>query len=93
MFRILDMLPDVLRGPYETVLSGGDEEVQQLVKAADKLSAYIKCVEELKAGNGEFRSAEQQIKEALKQSELPEVHYFMENFMPAIGMTLDELTK
>ena len=91
--KLLDMLPDALRGAYEPVLCGGDEEVRQIVKAADKLSAYIKCVEELKAGNGEFRSAEEQIKEALAQSELPEVRYFMENFMPAFGMTLDELTK
>ena len=63
------------------------------MKAADKLAAYIKCVEELRAGNEEFRSAEAQIRETLEASELPEIAYFMENFLPAFGMTLDELTK
>ena len=62
-----------------------------VVKAADKLSAYIKCVEELKAGNGEFRQAAEQTLEALKGYELPELDYFMEHFLPAFGLTLDEL--
>ena len=61
------------------------------MKAADKLSAYIKCVEELKAGNGEFRAAAEQTKQALLASPLPEVGYFMEHFLPAFGLTLDEL--
>ena len=91
--KLLDMLPDRLRGAYEPVISCRDEEVNEIVKAADKLSAYIKCVEELKAGNGEFKSAEEQIRKILEDSQLPEVKYFMDNFMPAFGMTLDELTK
>ncbi len=91
--KLLDMLPDELRGSYEAVLSCEDAGVEAIVKAADKLSAYIKCVEELKAGNGEFRSAEEQIRTALEASPLPEVKYFMEHFMPAFGMTLDELTR
>ena len=57
------------------------------------MAAYIKCIEELRAGNEEFRSAEQQIRTALEASELPEIAYFMERFLPAFGMTLDELTK
>ena len=63
------------------------------MKAADKLAAYIKCIEELRAGNEEFRSAEAQIRKTLEASELPEIAYFMEGFLPAFGMTLDELTK
>lgn len=91
--KLLEMLPDELQPAYKSVLSCEDGEVEAIVKAADKLSAYIKCVEELKAGNGEFRSAEEQIRNTLEASPLPEVKYFMENFMPAFGMTLDELTK
>lgn len=91
--KLLEMLPNELQGAYKPVLSCEDREVEELVKAADKLSAYIKCVEELKAGNGEFRSAEEQIRGILEKSPLPEVKYFMEHFMPAFGMTLDELTR
>ena len=91
--KLLEMLPEELKGAYKPVLSCEDREVEELVKAADKLSAYIKCVEELKAGNGEFRSAEEQIRNTLENSSIPEVKYFMEHFMPAFGMTLDELTR
>ena len=55
--KLLSMLPRELRGAYAPVLTGVEAEVERLVKAADKLSAYIKCVEELKAGNTEFREA------------------------------------
>jgi len=61
------------------------------VKAADKLSAYIKCVEELKAGNSEFRDAAVQTRAALEEYELPEVTYFLETFMPSFSLTLDQL--
>lgn len=91
--KLLEMLPEELRPAYRETISGDDEQLQAIVKAADKLSAYIKCVEELKAGNGEFRSSEKQIRAALEASPLPEVKYFLENFMPAFGMTLDELTR
>ena len=62
-----------------------------MVKAADKLSAYIKCVEELKAGNNEFRQAAGQTRKALEGYELPEVTYFLETFMDSFSLTLDEL--
>ena len=91
--RLLGFLPEEMRPAYGSLLSGGDESVHALVKAADKLSAYIKCIEELRAGNQEFRSAEQQIREALEASDLPEVGYFMAHFLPSFGMTLDELTE
>ena len=91
--KLLEMLPEELQGAYKPVLSCDDPEVEAIVKAADKISAYIKCVEELKAGNGEFRSAEEQIRNNLENSTMPEVKYFMERFMPAFGMTLDELTR
>ena len=66
-------------------------EIQQLVKAADKLSAYIKCLEELKAGNTEFKQAAEQTRYALDDMELPELDYFLENFLPSFKLTLDEL--
>lgn len=90
--KLLSLLPEALRPAYAPLLR---EEcgsgIQELVKAADKLSAYIKCVEELKAGNAEFRQAEAQIRSVLEGSPLPEVGYFMEHFAPAFGLTLDEL--
>ena len=90
--KLLDTLPKELRGAYEPLLTGETEErVHDLVKAADKLSAYIKCIEERKAGNNEFLSAEKQTRESLLHSDLPEVKYFMENFIPAFEKTLDEL--
>ena len=68
-----------------------DGEVIELVKAADKLSAYIKCVEELKAGNAEFRRAAEQTRAALDAMHLPELDYFMEHCAESFSMTLDEL--
>ncbi len=91
--QLTQLLPAELRPAYTELLQGGSGETRELVKAADKLAAYIKCIEELRAGNQEFRSAEEQIRTALEASELPEIAYFMENFLPAFGMTLDELTK
>ena len=90
--KLLATLPEALRPGYEDLLTGDSaRELHDLVKAADKLSAYIKCVEERKAGNNEFRSAEAQIRRWLEDSPLPEVGYFMEHFIPAFELTLDEL--
>ena len=80
-----------LQGVYGPILTQSDPEVRQVVKAADKLSAYIKCVEELKAGNNEFRQAAGQTRKALEGYELPEVTYFLETFMDSFSLTLDEL--
>jgi 5'-deoxynucleotidase len=92
VMRLLDLLPAELRVSYKETISPTDAELNEIIKAADKLSAYIKCVEELRAGNHEFASAEKQIRAVLDASPLPEVKYFMEHFMPSFGMTLDELT-
>ena len=91
--RLLSMLGEELAEEYEPILKESDVDVANLVKAADKLSAYIKCVEEGKAGNNEFRAAAEQILDALRQNPLPEVHYFMEHFLPAFELTLDELNE
>ena len=90
--KLLGMLPPALRGAYTPWLTEDyDPELHAMVKAADKLSAYIKCVEELKAGNSEFKKAAQQTRAALEASPLPEVGYFMEHFLPGFSLTLDEL--
>ena len=89
--RLAAMLPQTLRPAFSALLEETDPEVLALVKAADKLSAHLKCLEELKAGNREFQSAAQQTLEALKSYQLPELEYFMSHFLPAFSLTLDEL--
>lgn len=89
--RLLALLPEELRPAYNPLLLQEDSEISAYVKAADKLSAYIKCIEERKAGNNEFKSAEAQLLTLLESSPLPEVGYFMKNFIPAFELTLDEL--
>lgn len=89
--RLLAMLPQELRGEYEPMLKEQNPEIRAVVKAADKLSAYLKCVEELKAGNNEFRLAREQTWEALADNPLPALQYFIEHFLPSFELTLDEL--
>ena len=89
--KLLHMLPQELQSVYAPILTPTDPDVERLVKAADKLSAYIKCVEELKAGNTEFREAAAQTRKALEGYGLPEVAYFLDTFMDSFALTLDEL--
>ena len=90
--KLLSLLPEELRGAYEPLLlEACGTQVQAVVKAADKLSAYLKCLEELKAGNLEFKLAAEQTRQALEDSPLPEVNYFLEHFLPGFSLTLDEL--
>ena len=90
--RLLSRLPDDLREDYTAYLlpeSDGDME-SRLVKAADKLSALINCVEELKMGNAEFSRAKDSIERGLRWMDLPAVDCFLEEFLPAYTLTLDE---
>ena len=89
--KLLHMLPQELQSVYAPILTPTDPDVERLVKAADKLSAYIKCVEELKAGNTEFREAAAQTRKALEGYGLPEVAYFLDTFIDSFSLTLDEL--
>ena len=90
--KLLDTLPTELRGAFQPVLDGETAaRCHDLVKAADKLSAYIKCIEERRAGNDDFLSAERQTRKILEDCHLPEVDYFLEHFIPAFELTLDEL--
>jgi 5'-deoxynucleotidase len=94
---LLAKLPDDLRPAYEAIFSSDDSEddayLLALVKAADKLSALIKCIDEAQAGNAEFRTAEASTRarvEELAQT-MPEVRDFVDEFLPSYGSTLDEL--
>lgn len=89
--RLVEMLPGELQASFAAVLHEDDPEVLALVKAADKLSAHLKCLEELKAGNQEFGSAAEQTRRALEDYQLPELTYFLEHFLPAFSCTLDQL--
>ena len=89
--KLLSMLPPEIQAGYEPLLLETDDAVRQIVKAADKLSAYIKCVEELKAGNQEFATAAAQTRDALEQMDLPCLRYFMEHCLPSFAETLDQL--
>ena len=96
-YKLLNELPGDLRDAYEAIFkeAEGEEEqyMRRLVKAADKLSALIKCIEEEKSGNSEFRTAKQSILKTVEQMEdtLPEVRDFVREFLPSYGKTLDEL--
>lgn len=89
--RLISELPEELRSEYEKIFSP-EEDVSQLVHAADKLSAYIKCIEELKAGNTEFTSAAESTLNKLKALNMQEVDYFLDNFIPSFRKTIDELS-
>lgn len=92
--RLLNMLPKDLRKCYSSYFfpNQEDEYLWKLVKAADKLSALIKCMEERKTGNTEFNHAEQTIKEAVIHMGVKEVDIFVEEFLPAYDMSLDEIS-
>ena len=89
--RLLAMLPEELVASYEHLVLEDDEEVNPIVKAADKLSAYIKCVEEQKAGNTEFDSAAELTMKAMKNMKLPELDWFVEKCLPAFSLNIDQL--
>ncbi len=92
---LLSKLPEELRGEFGSLFgitpSEDDARLLLIVKAADKLSAYIKCVEEEKCGNTEFREARKTLLATLRQNPLPELERFMADFLPAFELTLDEL--
>ena len=89
--RLLDMLPQELRGCYEHLVMEDEPEVMPIVKAADKLSAHIKCLEEQKAGNTEFDSAAKQTWDAMKALKMPELDWFLDHCLGAFALNLDQL--
>ena len=91
---LLGMLPEEMQDSYREIFEKQQEDAYlwRLVKAADKLSAYIKCVEEEQTGNLEFVRAKKQTLKHIRQMELPETNLFLDYFMDAYGKNLDELT-
>ena len=89
--RLLTMLPQELRTVYEPYVMESDEEVDPIVKAADKLSAHIKCLEEQKAGNTDFDSAARQTWDSMQKMNLPELNWFLEHCLPPFALNLDQL--
>ena len=89
--RLLDMLPQELRGSYAHYVLEEDKELEPFVKGADKLSAHIKCLEEQKAGNTEFDSAAKQTWDAMKAMNRPELDWFLDHCLPAFALNIDQL--
>ena len=92
--ELLEGLPPKLQTSYNSVLMESEEEKElwRYVKAADKISAWIKCIEEKRTGNTDFVQAEKTIAETVHAMKLPEAEYFVEQFLPAFASTLDEST-
>lgn len=92
---LLDMLPDDLRGQYAPYFIKREEDRQlwKFVKAADKICAYTKCIEEAKAGNHDFDKAAKTNLKSLEEIEMPEVKCFMEDFLKSYSLTLDEMNQ
>ena len=89
--RLLDMLPPQLRASYEHLVLEDQEDVLPFVKAADKLSAHIKCLEEQKAGNTEFDTAAKQTWDSMKAMGRPELDWFLDNCLGSFALNLDQL--
>ena len=89
--RLLDMLPAELRASYEHLILEDDPAVEPIVKAADKLSAHIKCLEEQKAGNTEFDSAAKQSMESMLRMDMPELQWFIDNCLEPFSLNIDQL--
>ena len=90
--RLLNMLPTELRGEYAVLTDEKNSEYHDLVKAADRLAAYIKCMSELKMGNEEFRRASETIRNTIDAMNLPEVAYWKEHFLPSFSLNLHDMT-
>lgn len=90
--KLFAMVPDELKGDFRPFLTHeGDDAHRAIVKAADKLAAYVKCLEELAAGNQEFSKAEKMLRDGVERLDRPEVRYFLDRFVPSFRLTLDEL--
>lgn len=93
--RLLDMLPEELKDEYSPLFNKepADEELWKIVKAADKIDALIKCINETRLGNKEFEKALEAQKQIIADIDMDEVRYFEKEFLPAYYLTLDEHTK
>lgn len=92
--QMLKLLPDELKDEYKDLLFVPDEEVAKIVKAADTIAAYVKCLEEVSAGNHEFSKARKTIGAKVEELRVrPEVDYFVRTFIPSFSLTIDDISK
>lgn len=91
--RLLEHLPSELSAEYAKIINENNDEEHKFVKYADKICAYIKCVDEVKMSNSEFFKAEKTIYKEIRGYHRPEVDYFMDNFVEAYKLSLDELDR
>ncbi|MBJ7221365.1 MULTISPECIES: 5'-deoxynucleotidase [unclassified Brenneria] len=93
--KLIDMLPPELRPDYQSLLDEQhmSEDERAIVKQADALCAYLKCLEELSAGNTEFTLAKARLEKTLRQRQSPEMDYFMTVFIPSFSLSLDEISQ
>ena len=92
--RLLHMLPEDMQPAFRTYITPDESTYEwRLVKAADRISAYLKCVEEEKMGNRDFAHAKLSIQDSINQNTLPEVHEFMREFVPSFSLSPDELSR
>lgn len=93
--KLVKMLPETIRDEYEKLILQREDDVEcyAIVKAADKICAYLKCIEEMSAGNMEFEKAQKTIHRTIMDMDMAEVKYFMETFVPSFNLTLDELNE
>lgn len=92
--RLLGMLPEDFRDDYRAILKPAtdkDRELEVFVKAADRFSALIKCIEEMRMGNDEFRMARETIERSIHDMKLPEAEVFFKEFLPSFNLALDEI--
>lgn len=92
-YQLLSELPEEMQAEYEKILIEEKNEEWKYVKAADKLSAYIKCIEERNMGNTDFKKAEETLEKSVKDMKMDEVDYFLDNFLPSYTKTVDEINK
>jgi 5'-deoxynucleotidase len=92
--QLFKLLPDDLKPDYKDLLYVPDAEIQKIIKAADTIAAYIKCLEEESAGNHEFSRAKKTIGAKVEQLRAePEVDYFVKNFIPSFSLTIDDISR
>lgn len=89
--KLLEMIPTEMQGAYRDIYFTDDAEIKRIIKAADKIAAFIKCIDEEKAGNTEFKKARDSIYKIIMKNKSPDVEYFMKNFIPSFYLTLDEI--
>ncbi len=90
--QLMRLLPDYMQNEFGDIYDCKDEEIVKIVKAADKISALIKCVSELSSGNGEFKAAEKATRKSIKALKLPEADIFLDEFLPSFSLPIDNMT-